>query len=104
MAEVELVVRGGRLVDGTGNPWRHADVEIDRGRIVAVTAPGDAPAAARVVDAAGHIVAPGFVDIHSHSDLAVLARPGAEEKLRQGVTTEVVGNCGISVVNSAPDS
>ncbi|MDQ1587117.1 MAG: N-acyl-D-amino-acid deacylase [Microbacteriaceae bacterium] len=104
MSEVELVVSGGRLVDGTGNPWRYADVAVDRGRIVAVTAPGEAPTAARVVDATGHIVAPGFVDIHSHSDLAVLARPGAEEKLRQGVTTEVVGNCGISVLNSAPES
>lgn len=102
MSSVELVIRGGRVVDGTGNPWRYADVVVDQGQVVAVTAPGHAPSSARVLDAAGHVVAPGFVDIHSHSDLALLAQPNAEEKLRQGVTTEVVGNCGISVVPVTP--
>lgn len=104
MSEVELVIRGGRVVDGTGNPWRHADVAVDHGSVVAVTAAGHGPSAARVLDADGHVVAPGFVDIHSHSDLALLARPGAAEKLRQGVTTEVVGNCGISVVPATRES
>lgn len=95
---VDLLVRGGRVVDGTGSPWRRADVLVTDGRIVAVLAPGRFDGeAAEVLDATGHVVAPGFVDIHSHSDLALIARPGAEEKLRQGVTTEIVGNCGISV-------
>lgn len=97
--DVDLLLRGGRVVDGTGSPWRHADVVVAAGVIVGVVPPGsyDGPAQ-ETIDVDDRVVAPGFVDIHSHSDLAVLARPGAEEKLRQGVTTEVVGNCGISVV------
>jgi N-acyl-D-aspartate/D-glutamate deacylase len=104
VSEVEIVIKGGRVVDGAGNPWRYADIAIDRGVIVAVTPAGCAPSARRILEATGHVVAPGFVDIHSHSDLALLARPSAEEKLRQGVTTEVVGNCGISVVPASGES
>lgn len=95
--EIDLLIHGGRIVDGTGNPWRHGDVLVKDGRILDVVAPGQFVGAARqVIDASGHIIAPGFIDIHSHSDLALLMEPGAEQKLRQGVTTEVVGNCGIS--------
>ncbi len=97
-ARVDLLLRGGRVVDGTGAPWRHADVLVAKGLITGVVPPGSFDGEAdEVIDADGLVVAPGFVDIHSHSDLALLARPGAEEKLRQGITTEVVGNCGISV-------
>ncbi|ABL80931.1 MULTISPECIES: D-aminoacylase [unclassified Nocardioides] len=97
-ARVDLLLRGGRVVDGTGAPWRHADVLVGNGLIAGVVPPGRFDGEVdEVIDADGLVVAPGFVDIHSHSDLALLARPGAEEKLRQGVTTEVVGNCGISV-------
>lgn len=96
---VDLLIRGGRLVDGTGSPWRHGDLLVRGGRIVGVLAPGRFTGqATEVLDAKNHVVTPGFVDIHAHSDLAVIAEPGAEQKLRQGVTTEVVGNCGISVV------
>lgn len=101
MSLVDLVLRDGLVVDGTGNPWRRGDVVVDGGRIVQVVPAGTAPPARRVLDASGHVVAPGFIDIHAHSDLAVLARPGAEVKLRQGITTEVVGNCGISVAPGA---
>lgn len=95
---VDLLVRGGRVVDGTGSPWRRADVLVSEGRITGVVPPGAFGGVADdILDATGAVVAPGFVDIHSHSDLALIARPGAEEKLRQGVTTEIVGNCGISV-------
>jgi dihydroorotase/N-acyl-D-amino-acid deacylase len=73
-------------------------VLVGGGRILALVPPGTfGGTVADVLDASGSIVAPGFVDIHSHSDVAVIARPEAEEKLRQGVTTEIVGNCGISV-------
>lgn len=91
---IDLAIRGGTVVDGTGAPRRAADVGIHGGAIVAL---GDVPAATREVDATGHIVAPGFVDIHSHSDLTLLADPRGESKVLQGVTTEVVGNCGLSV-------
>jgi N-acyl-D-aspartate/D-glutamate deacylase len=94
----DLLVRGARVVDGTGNPWYRADVAVRSGRIAAIARESLGSGSARkVIDAAGLVLAPGFIDIHTHSDTAVLAAPGAEAKLRQGVTTEVLGNCGISI-------
>jgi N-acyl-D-aspartate/D-glutamate deacylase len=69
---------------------------------VTAIAPGLAGEAARIVDAAGCIVAPGFIDMHAHSDFALLAFPSAEAKVRQGVTTEVTGMCGFSPAPSPP--
>lgn len=88
-----LLLAGGTLVDGTGVPPQRGDVLITNGRIVAV---GEvhAPASIKRIDCAGMIVAPGFIDAHSHSDLQVIE--GRREKLLQGVTSEVVGNCGFS--------
>src|SRR5262252_1550179 len=90
-----LLVRNGSLIDGSGAPARAADVAVEGDRIVAV-APRLSGEAARVIDAAGHVVAPGFIDMHSHSDLFYFACPSAESKVRQGVTTEVVGMCSFS--------
>lgn len=85
----DVIIRGGRIVDGTGNPWFHGDVAIKGDRIVQIGAvPGDAR---RVIDATGLVVAPGFIDIHSHSDWLLLEDGGAPSKIRQGVTTEVLG-------------
>ena len=92
----DLVIRGGRVVDGTGRPPFPADVAVRDGRIVAVEALPDAVDTVEVVAAEGLLVAPGFVDIHTHSDLTVIADPAAESKLLQGVTTDVTGNCGFS--------
>jgi N-acyl-D-amino-acid deacylase len=90
-----LLLRGGTVVDGTGAPGRPADVAVEGERIAAV-GPGLAGAADRVLDVTGKVVAPGFIDMHSHSDLFYLACPSAESKIRQGVTTEVVGMCSFS--------
>jgi N-acyl-D-amino-acid deacylase len=91
----DLLIRGGELVDGTGAPGRRADVAVTRGRIAAIG--HEVGEAHRVIDAAGFVVAPGFIDIHTHSDYSLPTNPRAESKIRQGVTTEVVGNCGYSV-------
>jgi dihydroorotase/N-acyl-D-amino-acid deacylase len=94
----DLIIRHARIVDGTGNPWYYGDIAIEAGRIAAIRRDGlRAQAGSQVIYADGLVVAPGFIDIHTHSDTAVLTAPGAEAKLRQGVTTEVLGNCGISV-------
>ena len=90
-----LLLRGGSVIDGTGTAARAADVAIEGDRIVAI-GPKLSGEATRVIDATGHVVAPGFIDAHSHSDLFYFACPSAESKIRQGVTTEVVGMCSFS--------
>jgi N-acyl-D-amino-acid deacylase len=92
----DLLLRGGTVFDGLGNPPRVADVAITDDRIVAV---GDLSGATAgvVADVAGQFVAPGFIDIHTHSDLSVLFTRGMDSSLAQGVTSEVVGNCGFSL-------
>jgi N-acyl-D-amino-acid deacylase len=95
----DVLIRNGRVVDGTGNPWFPADVGIRDGTIAAIgRIPDDAPAET-IIDAASMVVAPGFIDIHSHSDF-VVADEGHGEILApfaaQGITTLVTGNCGYS--------
>jgi len=92
---LDLKILGGALIDGTGAPGRRADVGITGDVIAAIGDLGQEPAG-RTIDAAGLTVAPGFIDMHSHSDWRLWGNPRAESKVRQGVTTEVVGNCGFS--------
>lgn len=91
-AAPDLVVRGALVVDGTGAPGRTADVAVAGDRIAVV---GDVPERGGVeVDGRGLVLAPGFVDVHTHDDFAVVATPEMAFKVMQGVTTDVVGNCG----------
>ena len=98
-----LLVRNGTVIDGSGAPGFAADVAIDNDRIVAI-GPKLQGEAAREIDATGLAVAPGFIDIHSHSDFFYEQCPSAESKIRQGVTTEVVGMCSFSPAPVVPAS
>jgi len=90
---VDLLIRGGLVVDGSGSAPVRSDVAVEGERIAAV-GELDGAGARRTIDARGRVVCPGFVDPHSHSDWSLLANPTAQSTIRQGVTTEVVGNCG----------
>ena len=92
----DIVLRGGMVIDGSGRPRYAADVRISDGRIAEVGASLDARDS-ESVDVAGKIVAPGFIDVHTHDDQIVLCAPDMLPKISQGVTTVVVGNCGISL-------
>jgi N-acyl-D-amino-acid deacylase len=91
---LDLVLKNGRVVDGTGNPWFFGDVGVKDGLVVSV---GRSRARSlKTIDVGGRVISPGFIDGHCHSDLMVLDHPESEIKLAQGVTTEVVENCGMS--------
>lgn len=93
----DLVLRDARVVDGSGGPSYRADVAVRAGRIAAIAREGDErPGGARVVDAAGLALSPGFIDMHAHSDLALLRDPEHVAKAAQGVTLEVLGQDGLS--------
>lgn len=94
----DLVIRNGRVVDGSGNPWYRADVGIQNGKITRI---GTIPASEgrAVIDAKNQIVAPGFIDVHTHVEGDLEVRPGAENFIYDGVTTFVTGNCGGSRTN-----
>jgi N-acyl-D-amino-acid deacylase len=91
----DLLFRKARIVDGTGNPWFWGDVGVEGDRITAV---GDLSGASaqRTIDLDGAMLAPGFIDLHSHSDFATALFPRAESMVRQGITTQFTGNCGLS--------
>ena len=88
-AEYDLVIRNGKVIDGTGNPWFYGDVGVTGDRIAEVGRVSGP--AKREIDAKGWVVSPGFIDMHSHSDFLLLEDGNAESKVRQGVTTEILG-------------
>ncbi len=95
MNSFELLITGGTIVDGSGDPGHAGAVGVRDGRLAILRSPGAIAAAAasagRIIDATGKVVAPGFIDLHSHSGLTILSEPLHEPKVRQGVTTEVIG-------------
>src|SRR6266536_2267012 len=90
---IDVLIRGARVVDGTGNPWRYGDVALADDRVREVAPPGRIPAdqAREVVDAAGLVVCPGFIDIQSHSIVPLMIDGRCLSKITQGVTTEIMG-------------
>ena len=99
----DLLIRGATVIDGSGAPAVRADVAIEAGRVVRVGGGHAASEARLTVDAGGLVLAPGFIDMHSHADFTLPAYPDAINSLSQGVTTEVLGNCGYSPAPLADD-
>ena len=100
---LDLKIVGGQIADGTGRPLYKADVGVIGGMIAAIGDLKDTESR-ETIDAAGKVVSPGFIDIHTHSDINMLLDPHAESALRCGVTTHVTGNCGMGVAPlSYPD-
>ncbi|MCG8355349.1 MAG: D-aminoacylase [Kiloniellales bacterium] len=98
---VDLIIRGARLIDGTGAPAMHGDLAVKDDRIVGLGDLDDQRGAVEI-EAGGKALAPGFIDVHTHDDRAVLVNPTMDCKVSQGVTTVVVGNCGVSLAPLAP--
>ena len=97
-ADYDLIIRNARVVDGTGNPWFHADIAVKDGKIAAIGSLAIA-SAERIIDARNRVVAPGFIDVHTHLEGNIEKLPGAENFITDGVTTAVTGNCGGSEVD-----
>lgn len=91
----DILIKNGKIVDGTGTPWEKGDIAISNG-IIQEIGPSIKAAANLEIDAEGKVVCPGFIDVHSHSDLSVLIDPQTDSKAKQGITTDISGNCGIS--------
>ena len=98
----DILIKNGTVIDGSGSKPVRKDVAVNEGVITEIADCIDAPAEC-VIDASGLIIAPGFIDIHTHSDLTLLAEPFGKSKLMQGVTTEVCGNCGLTAFPPADD-
>jgi N-acyl-D-amino-acid deacylase len=93
--DFDLVLAHSRILSGCGNPWFWGDIAIRQGRIVTIAPPGTL-SGRKTINVDGRYVAPGFIDVHTHSDLSILVNRRAESAVRQGVTTHIIGNCGMS--------
>jgi N-acyl-D-amino-acid deacylase len=93
--EYDLLIKNGKIIDGTGNPWYHADIGVKDGRIIAIRKLKKANTK-KTIDASDHFVVPGFIDAHSHGDHNTLVYRDMENIIYQGITTVVTGQCGSS--------
>ena len=101
---IDAVLRNARLYDGTGGPPIDGDLAIHDGRIVSVGEPAADGTAREDLDLTGFAVAPGFIDLHTHSDVSLLSDPGCLSAIEQGITTQSVGLCGPSAGPVSPES
>jgi N-acyl-D-amino-acid deacylase len=101
---VDILIKNGRIVDGTGQTWFRASLGVTGDTVSIIRGEASAIDAARVIDASNYIVCPGFIDMHSHSELMLLTEPKHEVKVRQGVTTEALGMDGLSYAPSSPSN
>ena len=92
----DLLITNGRIIDGTGQTWFRASLGITDNYVTVIKGDTSHLTAGRVIDAAGSIVCPGFIDMHSHSELKLMVEPEHQAKVRQGVTTEAIGMDGLS--------
>ena len=95
--KLDMLITNGQILDGTGNPGYEADIGIVGGEIALMERKIANTIADRVIDTEGMVVCPGFIDTHSHDDAYILINPQCDDKVRQGVTTDVIGNCGFSL-------
>ena len=98
----DVLIRNGRVIDGTGQTWFRASIGVTGDTVSILRGDTSAVASVQVVDASGYIVCPGFIDMHSHSELFMLSEPKHEAKVRQGVTTEAIGMDGLSYAPTSP--
>ncbi|MFX1345134.1 MAG: amidohydrolase family protein, partial [Promethearchaeota archaeon] len=100
----DMIIRNGKILDGTGNPWFLADIRIKDGKILNISPNLSTDFEDTfVIDADGHVVSPGFIDVHSHADLSLIYDQKLECLAQQGITTVVVGNCGMSLAPRNPE-
>lgn len=93
--QYQVVLTNAKIIDGCGNPWFMGDLAVENGRVAAISTP-DTLSGRRMLDVGGRYLVPGFVDVHTHSDLTLMISRNAESMVRQGVTTEILGNCGMA--------
>ena len=99
----DIIIRGGRVIDGSGSPGYYGDIGLQGNRIAAI-GKLEPSQASRIIDASGLVVCPGFIDMHTHSDVMMLANPRHEAKVMQGVTTDLIGLDGLSYAPLSPDN
>ncbi|MFX1504330.1 MAG: amidohydrolase family protein, partial [Promethearchaeota archaeon] len=99
---MDLIIKNGKIIDGTGNPWYKADIGIELGKIIDMGHLENI-SAVKEIDAKGLVVSPGFIDIHSHADATNFINPKQESTIRQGITTHIAGNCGYGLAPINPE-